>query len=86
MRGRTRRSGERTCKEWGDSGGHKSGIEEDIEFSERCGGRSRGKGEIQLVEDDVARDENSMGGEVETPVPLMVGGVPEEDTASGAGR
>jgi hypothetical protein len=70
----------------GDSGRHRGGIEEHVELGERGSGRRRGKGEIQLVEDDVTRDEDSMWGEVEAPVPLMVGGVPEEDTASGAGR
>jgi hypothetical protein len=33
----------------------------------------------------VTRDEDSVGGEVETPISLMVGEVSEEDTASGAG-
>jgi hypothetical protein len=32
----------------------------------------------------VTRDEDSVGGEVKTPIPLLVGGVTEEDTASGA--
>jgi hypothetical protein len=32
----------------------------------------------------VTRDEDSVGGEVKTPIPLMVEGVSEEDTASGA--
>jgi hypothetical protein len=34
----------------------------------------------------VTGDEDSVGGEVKTRVPLMVWGVAEEDTASGAGR
>jgi hypothetical protein len=34
----------------------------------------------------VTGDEDSVGGEVKTPIPLMVWGVAEEDTASGAGR
>jgi hypothetical protein len=33
----------------------------------------------------VTRDEDSVGGEVEASIPLMVGGVSEEDAASGAG-
>jgi hypothetical protein len=33
----------------------------------------------------MTRDEDSMGGEVEAPIPLMVVGVAEEDTASGVG-
>jgi hypothetical protein len=32
----------------------------------------------------VTRDEDSVGGEVKTLIPLLVGGVTEEDTASGA--
>jgi hypothetical protein len=36
---------------------------------ERGSGRG-GKGEIRLVENDVTRDEDSVGGEVETPILL----------------
>jgi hypothetical protein len=32
----------------------------------------------------VTRDEDSVGGEVKTPIPLMIGRVAEEDTTSGA--
>jgi hypothetical protein len=80
-----RRSSGRTCREGGhDCGGHRVEVEEYVELGER-GSRRGGKGEIRLVENDVTRDEDSVGGEVETPIPLMVGGVPEEDTTSGAG-
>jgi hypothetical protein len=59
---RRRRTGRHggTCREGGDSGGHKGGIEEHVEHGERGSGRRRGKGEFQLVEDDVARDDDSM--------------------------
>jgi hypothetical protein len=33
----------------------------------------------------VARDEDPSGGKVKAPVPLVIWGVPEEDTESGAG-
>jgi hypothetical protein len=33
----------------------------------------------------MARDENLSGGKVKTPAPLVIRGVPEEDTESGAG-
>jgi hypothetical protein len=83
--GLTRRSSGRTCREGRhDSGGHRVGVEEHVELGERGCGRGR-KGEIRLVENDVTRDEDSVGGEVETPISLMVGEVSEEDTASGAG-
>jgi hypothetical protein len=32
-----------------------------------------GKREIRLVENDVTRDEDSVGGEVKTPIPLWSG-------------
>jgi hypothetical protein len=81
---RARRS-RRTCKEGGhDCGGHRVEVEEHVELSERGSGRG-GKGEIRLVENDVTRHEDSVGGEVETSIPLMLGGVSEEDTTSGAG-
>jgi hypothetical protein len=43
-----------------------------------------GKGEVRLVENNVTRDEDSVRGEVKTPIPLMIGRVAEEDTTSGA--
>jgi hypothetical protein len=51
-----------------DIRGHKVGLEEHVEISER-GSERRREGEIRLVEDDVTRDEDSMGGEVETLIP-----------------
>jgi hypothetical protein len=57
-RGRAGWRGGRTCREGGyDSRGHKVEIEEHVELGQRGSGR-RGKGEIQLVEDDVTRDED----------------------------
>jgi hypothetical protein len=32
-----------------------------------------GKGEIRLIENDMTRDEDSVGGEVKALIPLMVG-------------
>jgi hypothetical protein len=72
---------------WGrghDCGGHIVEVEEHVELRER-GNKRGGKGEIRLVENDVTRDEDSVGGGVETPISLMVGGVSEEDTTSGVG-
>jgi hypothetical protein len=66
-----------------DCGGHRVKVEERVELGERSSERG-GKGEIRLIENDMTRDEDSVGGEVETLIPLMVGGVSEEDTASGA--
>jgi hypothetical protein len=43
-----------------------------------------GKREVRLVENNVTRDEDSVGGEVKTPIPVMIGRVAEEDTTSGA--
>jgi hypothetical protein len=73
------------ARKGGDRRRHKVEIEEHIELGERGSGRS-GKGKIQLLKNDVTRNEDSVWGEVETPVPLMVGGASEEDTTSGAGR
>jgi hypothetical protein len=36
------------------------------------------KGKIRLIENDVARDQDSVGGEVETPIPLMAGEYPRK--------
>ena len=38
----------------------------------------------RLVEDDMTRDDDTVGGEVETPVAFVIGGVADEDTQSGA--
>jgi hypothetical protein len=35
---------------------------------------------IRLIENDLTRNEDSVGGEVKTPITLMVGRVTEEDT------
>jgi hypothetical protein len=43
-----------------DSRGHKVEIEEHVELGERGTGRRSGKGEMQLVENDVTRDEDSV--------------------------
>jgi len=34
----------------------------------------------------VSGDQQAIGGEIETPIPLVIGGVPKKDTASRAGR
>jgi hypothetical protein len=46
------------------------------------GGLEKGK---TLIEHHMARDEDPSGGKIKTPVPLVIRGVPEEDTESGAG-
>jgi hypothetical protein len=48
------------------------------------GGASKGKHII--VEDDVTGDDDAMGGEVKTTIPLVAMGVAREEAASGAGR
>jgi hypothetical protein len=48
------------------------------------GGSSNGK--HIFVEDDVTRDDDAVGGEVQIPIPLVVRGVAEEEAASGARR
>jgi hypothetical protein len=86
-RGRAGRRGGRTYREgWYASGPPAVEIEGHVEVGERGSGRRGGKGEIRLVEDDVTGDKDSVGREVKTLVPLMVWGVAEEDTSSGAGR
>jgi hypothetical protein len=74
--GRARRRSGRT----GGDGGHRIEVEEHVELGERGSGGG-GKREIRLIENDVARNEDSVGGEVKTPLTLMVGRVTEEDTA-----
>jgi hypothetical protein len=49
----------------------------------RTGGA--GEGKDGLIEHHMARDEDPSGSEIKTPVPLLIWGVPEEDTQSGAG-
>ena len=58
-------------------------IEGHVEVGERSSGGG-GKREVRLVENDVTRDEDSVGGKVKTPISLMIGRVTEEDTVSGA--
>jgi hypothetical protein len=91
VRGRKSQAGPHEAEQWTDlqrrgvrQWGHRVGVEEHVELGDRGSGRG-GKGEIRLVENDVMRDEDSLGGEVETSIPLMVRGVSEEDTASGMG-
>jgi hypothetical protein len=48
------------------------------------GGASKGK--HILVEDDVTRDDDAVGGEVQTPIPLVVRGVAKEEATGGARR
>jgi hypothetical protein len=45
---------------------------------------SRREREIHLVEDDMTGDQETMSGEVRTPVPFVIRGVPEGDTTSRA--
>jgi hypothetical protein len=54
----------------------------------RGGGSERRDREekVILVEDDVTGDENSVGGEVQTLIPLVIRGVPKEDATGGSGR
>jgi hypothetical protein len=63
--------------------GNRSGLEEWVEIG-GWGGACKGK--HIFVEDDVTRDDDAVGGEVQTPIPLVVGGVAEEEAASGARR
>lgn len=42
------------------------------------------EGEVSLVEHDMARDENTTGGSIETPVPLVIGRVAKECVGDGA--
>jgi hypothetical protein len=46
-------------------------------------GRRRGEGENRLIEHHMARDENPTGGKIIAPVPLVIRGVPKEDTQGG---
>jgi hypothetical protein len=51
----------------------------------RSGGEYGGEGKDGLIEHHMARDEYPSGGKVKAPVPLVIQGVPKEDTESGAG-
>jgi hypothetical protein len=43
------------------------------------------EGEICLIKNNVPRDDDVVGGEIETPVAFVIGGVSEENTSSGLG-
>jgi hypothetical protein len=58
-------------------------LKEGVEIS-GWGGASKGK--HIFVENDVMRDDDAMGGEVKTVIPLVVKGVAKENAASGAWR
>jgi hypothetical protein len=64
-------------------GGNQIGLEEGVEIG-GWGGACKGK--HIFVEDDVTRDDDAVGGKVQTPIPLVVRGVAEEEAASGARR
>jgi hypothetical protein len=64
-------------------GENRIGLEEWVEIG-GWGGACKGK--HIFVEDDVTRDDDAVGGEVQTPIPLVVRGVVEEEAASGARR
>jgi hypothetical protein len=48
-------------------------------------GRRYREEKVGLVINNVTRDENFVGGEVQTLVPLVIRRVPKEDTTSGSG-
>jgi hypothetical protein len=75
----------RRGRAWHDHGSNRVCIKDDVIL--RGGGNKRrfGEREVILVEDDVMRDKNTVTGEVQTPVPLVIRGVPEKDTTSGTG-
>jgi hypothetical protein len=56
-------------------GGNQIGLEEGVEIG-GWGGASKGK--HIFVKDDVTRDDDAVGGEVQTPVPLVVRRVAKE--------
>jgi hypothetical protein len=64
-------------------GGNRIVLEECVEIG-GWGGACKGK--HIFVEDDVTRDDDAVGGEVHTSIPLVVRGVTEEEVASGARR
>jgi hypothetical protein len=59
------------------------GLEKRVEVG---GWEGASKGEHIFVENNVTRDEDVMGSEVKTVIPLLVGGVAKEEAASGARR
>jgi hypothetical protein len=64
-------------------GGDRIGLEEGVKIG---GWRGASKGKHILVEDDVTRDDDAVGGKVQTPIPLVVRGVAKEEAAGGARR
>jgi hypothetical protein len=56
-------------------GGNRIGLEEGVKNG-GWGGASKGK--HIFVEDDMTRDDDAVGGEVQTPVPLVVRRVVKE--------
>jgi hypothetical protein len=44
-----------------------------------------GEGKICLIKNNVAGDNDVVGGEIETPIAFVIGGVSEENTSSGLG-
>jgi hypothetical protein len=67
----------------GSWGGGVSGS--DSEGVEIGGWGGACKGKRIFVEDDVARDDDAVGGEVKAAIPLVVRGVAEEEAEGGAG-
>ena len=55
--------------------GNRIGLKEGVEIG-GWGGVSKGK--HIFVEDDVTRDDDAVGGKVQTPIPLVVRGVAKE--------
>jgi hypothetical protein len=64
-------------------GGNRVRLEEGVKI-DGWGGACKGK--HIFVEDDVTRDDDAVGGEVQASIPLVVSGVAEEEEASGARR
>jgi hypothetical protein len=64
-------------------GRNRIGLEEGVKI-DGWGGSSKGK--HIFVEDDMTRDDDAVGGKVQTPVPLVVRRVAKEQTAGGARR
>jgi hypothetical protein len=82
------RRGRTGCGSWRKAGllgggGDRIGLEEGVEIG-GWGGANKGKHII--VKDDVTRDDNAVGGEVQKSIPLVVWGVAKEDAAGGARR
>jgi hypothetical protein len=63
--------------------GTRIGLKEGVEIGGQ-GGASKGK--HIFVEDDMTRDDDAIGGEVKTEIPLVVKRVAKEEAADGAWR